>query len=188
MQLTKWMTIQTGLIEEILEWFNGKIHDHQDDGHIDTYKQGKYFQQKIVDIIKKYFSEKEILVDASSGSLIDKYGKKRKINLILKRSDGKEVAFIQVASYGDKTGYRMFREKLSDCGVLNQGFFIAICGQAKLDLVNGENRDVDPKIYFLGKSKWGSVKFKKLMNEPEVYMNVLEHFLKDLEDSVKSKD
>lgn len=188
MKPTNWMNIQTGLVEEVFERFNSKIQNHEDDGHTDTYEQGKHFEKEMANIIKKYFSEKKILVDASKGYLIDKYSKKRQINLILKRYDGKEVAFIEVASFGDKPSYFNFKNKLEECSILNGGFFIAICGTAKLNLDKGENRELEPKVYFLAQSKGGSVKSRIRMKKPEIYSNVLEHFLNDLEDITKSKE
>jgi len=180
------METQEKLVRDCVDDFNRKIDSNAPNGHIDTMKQGDYFESEVKEVIRRYFSNMSLSIEKDY--IRDASGKFHQIDIVVRPTDSPSkdniLAVVEVKSFADMTGYRRFKKVLELCGLVERGFYVGING-TMLGIVHGENQNLKPKVFFFTRSMGASVRKRKRMKYPEVYAGVLQHFLKALEDQIR---
>ncbi len=176
---------QIRLINELMDTFNSNINSNQKNGHVGTKEMGDHFESAVEDVIKKFISNRRNKLNLSldKGFVRDKNGRSYQIDVIIKQKSPNEdnvLALIEVKSFADKSGFRVFKNNLEACGLSQKGFYVGIAGTMK-EVLNGEDQNQYPKIFFLSQSKSANVSKKIRMKGLEPYPNSLLHFLEALE-------
>jgi uncharacterized protein YeeX (DUF496 family) len=184
---------QSNLVETYVEFFNNKINTNQENGYGKIREQFEYFQTVLLGIIRKYLllnlSEKNLKVEIGN---VEKSYSSRLSHIIVKRTDlpneRSVLAVIKVSSWGDLSGYKRFRSVLQSRDLVEKGFYLAING-AMRDVVDGENQNLFPKVFFFSRILGAIVSAKiKIPSDFKINVGVLEHFLEALKKRIISKD
>ncbi len=180
---------QNKIVNELVDWFNGKIETNQENGHVQIREQATYFQNELRRIIREYFLDSLGIqnISVETGYVIDTNGKPHFMHVIIRKklqSEDAILAVVKVNSYADLTRYTEFKVLLQACGLVNKGFYVGIAG-AMRDLMDGENQNLNPKAFLLAKTENANVKEKIRMEPLHVYNGVLQHFLDALGNQAK---
>jgi len=95
------------------------------------------------------------------------------------------LAVAKAYSTANIAGYDKLQFLLKSCGVLDKGFFVGVSGSLR-GVKNGENTNLNPKVYFLAPLNLESANVgRKIRMTPRpVHKAVLLHFLEALANQV----